>query len=102
MERRIIMKKIYGVITLAAMLLGATLLLERTAGVAAPASPSGIKNVVLVHGAFADGSGWETHHVAFTNKEVGTVASAFSGAGPAVRTGCRPYGSDSPLFGGAV
>jgi len=52
------MKKIYGVITLAALLMGATLLLERTVGVAA-AAPTGIKNVVLVHGAFADGSGWE-------------------------------------------
>jgi len=36
--------------------MGAILLLERTA---AAASPTGIKNVVLVHGAFADGSGWE-------------------------------------------
>src|SRR5882762_10189283 len=53
-----IMKKIYGVVTLAAMLIGATLLLERTVKVAA-AAPIGIKNVVLVHGAFADGSGWE-------------------------------------------
>jgi pimeloyl-ACP methyl ester carboxylesterase len=53
------MKKIYGVVTLAAVLLGATLLLERTVKVAAAASPTGIKNVVLVHGAFADGSGWE-------------------------------------------
>src|SRR6266436_5705964 len=57
--RRIIMKKIYGVVTLAAVLIGATLLLERTVRVAAAASPTGIKNVVLVHGAFADGSGWE-------------------------------------------
>jgi pimeloyl-ACP methyl ester carboxylesterase len=53
------MKKIYGLVTLAALLMGATLLLERTVRVAAAASPSGIKNVVLVHGAFADGSGWE-------------------------------------------
>ena len=52
------MKKIYGVITLAALLMGATLLLERTVRVAA-AAPTGIKNVVLVHSAFADGSGWE-------------------------------------------
>src|SRR5258708_9140066 len=57
--RRIIMKKIYGVVTLAAVLIGATLLLERTVRVAAAAAPTGIKNVVLVHGAFADGSGWE-------------------------------------------
>src|SRR5258706_3627763 len=54
----IIMKKIYGVVALAATLMGATLLLERTVSVAA-AAPTGIKNVVLVHGAFADGSGWE-------------------------------------------
>src|SRR5256884_3584194 len=53
-----IMKKIYGVVTLVAMLMGATLVLERTVRVAA-AAPAGIKNVVLVHGAFADGSGWE-------------------------------------------
>src|SRR5690242_8223078 len=52
-------KKIYGVVTLAATLMGAILLLEGTVGVAAAASPTGIKNVVLVHGAFADGSGWE-------------------------------------------
>jgi pimeloyl-ACP methyl ester carboxylesterase len=51
------MKKIYGVVPLA-MLMGATLLLERTVKVSA-APPTGIKNVVLVHGAFADGSGWE-------------------------------------------
>jgi pimeloyl-ACP methyl ester carboxylesterase len=49
-------KKIYGVVTLAAM--GAILLLDGTVKVAA-AAPTGIKNVVLVHGAFADGSGWE-------------------------------------------
>jgi pimeloyl-ACP methyl ester carboxylesterase len=53
------MKKLYAVVTLAAVLMGATLLLERTGGVAAAPAPSGIKNVVLVHGAFADGSGWE-------------------------------------------
>jgi pimeloyl-ACP methyl ester carboxylesterase len=58
LERRIIMKKIYGVVALVAMLMGATLLLERTVRVAV-AAPAGIKNVVLVHGAFADGSGWE-------------------------------------------
>jgi pimeloyl-ACP methyl ester carboxylesterase len=57
LERRKIMKKIYGVVTLAALLMGATLLL-RSVHVAA-AAPAGIKNVVLVHGAFADGSGWE-------------------------------------------
>src|SRR6267378_3406762 len=53
-----IMKKIYGAVTVVAVLIGATLLLERTVKVAA-AAPTGIKNVVLVHGAFADGSGWE-------------------------------------------
>ena len=52
------MKKIYRVVMLVAMLMGTTLLLERTVTVVA-ASPAGIKNVVLVHGAFADGSGWE-------------------------------------------
>src|ERR1700747_1455142 len=53
-----IMKKIYGVVAVVGMLMGATLQLERTVKVAA-AAPTGIKNVVLVHGAFADGSGWE-------------------------------------------
>jgi pimeloyl-ACP methyl ester carboxylesterase len=53
------MKKTYGIVMLAAALIGATLLTERNVRVAAAASPSGIKNVVLVHGAFADGSGWE-------------------------------------------
>ncbi len=53
------MKSIYGVVALAATLMGGTLLLERTVKVAAATPPTGIKNVVLVHGAFADGSGWE-------------------------------------------
>lgn len=52
------MKKFYGVTTLATVLIGGTLLLKGTAGVA-NAPQGGIKNVVLVHGAFADGSGWE-------------------------------------------
>jgi pimeloyl-ACP methyl ester carboxylesterase len=52
------MKKFNGVVTIAA-LLGAALLMERTPKVAAAPPPAGIKNVVLVHGAFADGSGWE-------------------------------------------
>src|ERR1700723_1088073 len=47
-----IMKKIYRVVTVVAVLLGAAL----NAAAAGPA-PTGIKNVVLVHGAFADGSG---------------------------------------------
>jgi len=58
LERRIVMKKFHGVAMIAA-LLGAVLLMERTLKVAAAAPPAGIKNVVLVHGAFADGSGWE-------------------------------------------
>jgi len=53
------MKKLYGVATLAATLMGGTLLLEKTPKAAAAAPQTGIKNVVLVHGAFADGSGWE-------------------------------------------
>jgi len=52
------MKTFYGVVTLVAAIMGATLLMERTVKVAA-AAPAGIRNVVLVHGAFADGSGWE-------------------------------------------
>jgi pimeloyl-ACP methyl ester carboxylesterase len=48
------MTRLYAVAALASMLMGATL----TAAAAGPA-PTGIKNVVLVHGAFADGSGWE-------------------------------------------
>jgi pimeloyl-ACP methyl ester carboxylesterase len=56
---RNVMTKLYAVAALAAALIGGTLLLERTVRVAAAAPPTGIKNVVLVHGAFADGSGWE-------------------------------------------
>jgi len=52
------MKKIYAVGTLAVALVGGIFLLQKTPTVAA-APPTGIKNVVLVHGAFADGSGWE-------------------------------------------
>jgi pimeloyl-ACP methyl ester carboxylesterase len=48
-----------GVVTLVATLIGAILLLDGTVRVASAAPPTGIKNVVLVHGAFADGSGWE-------------------------------------------
>jgi pimeloyl-ACP methyl ester carboxylesterase len=51
---RNIMTKLYAVAVLASILMGATL----TAAAAGPA-PTGIKNVVLVHGAFADGSGWD-------------------------------------------
>jgi len=53
------MRKLYGTVTLAATLIGGTLLLAKTLNVAAAVPPTGIKNVVLVHGAFADGSGWE-------------------------------------------
>ena len=49
---RNVMTKLYAVPALASLLVGATLN-------AAAAGPAGIKNVVLVHGAFADGSGWE-------------------------------------------
>jgi pimeloyl-ACP methyl ester carboxylesterase len=56
-----IMKKIYGIVALAVTLLGAALSLKTPliVGAAQSAAPTGIKNVVLVHGAFADGSGWE-------------------------------------------
>jgi pimeloyl-ACP methyl ester carboxylesterase len=51
--------KLYAVAALAATLMSGPLLLERIVKVAAAPPPTGIKNVVLVHGAFADGSGWE-------------------------------------------
>src|SRR5271163_1697165 len=50
------MKKLYGVCALAAALFATSLLLGNSQKVVA--APTGIKNVVLVHGAFADGSGW--------------------------------------------
>ena len=53
------MKKIYGVVAFTVALAGATLLLKATTTVEAAAAPVGINNVVLVHGAFADGSGWD-------------------------------------------
>src|ERR1700735_4894202 len=53
-KRTMIMKKTCWV-AIVAMLMGAALI----AAAAGPASPTGIKNVVLVHGAFADGSGWD-------------------------------------------
>src|ERR1700722_10377741 len=52
-------KIICGVRTLTSLLMGAILLLAGTVRVAVAAPPADIKNVVLVHGAFADGSGWE-------------------------------------------
>src|SRR5271156_362863 len=51
--RRMTMKKTYSVV-IVAMLMGAAL----NVAAAGPA-PTGIKNVGLVHGAFADGSGWD-------------------------------------------
>jgi pimeloyl-ACP methyl ester carboxylesterase len=45
-------------VVVAAAAIGATLILESASG-GAGAAPTGINNVVLVHGAFADGSGWE-------------------------------------------
>lgn len=53
------MKKLYGVVTLTVGLTSATLLSKTTTRVEAAAAQAGIKNVVLVLGAFADGSGWE-------------------------------------------
>jgi pimeloyl-ACP methyl ester carboxylesterase len=58
LERTMIMKKTYWAVTLLAVFMGVALLLGKTARVSA-AAPAGIKNVVLVHGAFADGSGWD-------------------------------------------
>ena len=49
------MKNLYIVATLA----GALLVFGLDSALAQPASKASIKNVVLVHGAFADGSGWE-------------------------------------------
>lgn len=53
------MKKLNGILILTAVVVGATLLFLTMLKVAAAPSPTGVKNVVLVHGAFADGSGWE-------------------------------------------
>src|SRR5271168_3743349 len=50
------MKSLYGVYSLTAVLIATSLLLGSSHKVIA--APTGIKNVVLVHGAFADGSGW--------------------------------------------
>src|SRR5271156_189543 len=51
------MKKLYGFFALVAALISMSLLVGATQTVAA--APAGIHNVLLVHGAFADGSGWE-------------------------------------------
>ena len=54
------MKNGHAVTALTAAVMGMTLLLGNTSKVAAAGpAPTGIKNVVLVHGAFADGSGWD-------------------------------------------
>ena len=53
-----VMKKTYSVVMLLAVFVVLTLWLGKTSSVAA-APPAGIRNVVLVHGAFADGSGWD-------------------------------------------
>ena len=50
------MKKLYGVCALAAALFATSLLLGNSQKVVA--APTGIHNILLVHGAFADGSGW--------------------------------------------
>src|ERR1700723_4606400 len=51
------MTKLYGIYTLTAPLIAASLLLGSAPKVVA--APTGIHNGPLVHGAFADGSGWE-------------------------------------------
>src|SRR5271154_6102488 len=53
-DGRNVMTKLYAVGALVSLLMG----VAANAGAAGPA-PTGIKNVVLVHGAFADGSGWD-------------------------------------------
>src|ERR1700683_1401844 len=50
------MKELYSVTTLTAALIATSLLLGSFQKVVG--APTGIRNVVLVHGAFADGSGW--------------------------------------------
>ena len=50
------MKVLYGIYMVTAALIATSLLLGSIQKVVA--APTGIKNVVLVHGAFADGSGW--------------------------------------------
>jgi pimeloyl-ACP methyl ester carboxylesterase len=52
------MKELYSTITRTAALIAAILLTGGIQNVVA-APPAGIRNVLLVHGAFADGSGWE-------------------------------------------
>src|SRR5580698_1404890 len=50
------MKELCGIATLTSALIATTLLLGISQDVVA--APTGIKNILLVHGAFADGSGW--------------------------------------------
>src|SRR5260370_3942202 len=52
---RNVLTKLYAVAALAWTVVGAPL----DVAAEGPAPQTGIKNVVLVHGAFADGSGWE-------------------------------------------
>jgi hypothetical protein len=61
LQGKIVMKELYGVATVTAALIATIPLLGGSPNVVAAESapPTGIKNVVLVHGAFADGSGWE-------------------------------------------
>jgi pimeloyl-ACP methyl ester carboxylesterase len=49
----------YSVATFTVALIFTTLLLGRSVAAGQSTQQAGIKNVVLVHGAFADGSGWE-------------------------------------------
>src|SRR5271154_3022292 len=51
------MKNIYSLCTLAAALIVTSLLLGSAKTTVA--APTGVHNILLVHGAFADGSGWE-------------------------------------------
>jgi pimeloyl-ACP methyl ester carboxylesterase len=45
-----------------AMAIAAPLLASAAAPAAAPAAPAGARNIVIVHGAFVDGSGWRVVH----------------------------------------
>src|SRR5271170_1046063 len=51
------MKALHAGVAIATAVICTSMLLESASEVAV-AAPTGIKNVVLVHGAFADGSGW--------------------------------------------
>jgi pimeloyl-ACP methyl ester carboxylesterase len=57
-RRKIVMKQPFGSTTLTGAVIAAALFVASIQAVVA-APPPGIKNVVLVHGAFADGSGWD-------------------------------------------